>query len=93
MSFNKYSIYSVVSVAETQNADDIQNLLYIADALKEINSAQKAKEYIKSKFDIDKPVFNYPIQNNLTMSITENENSYAINLIFGNENMTYEFAK
>lgn len=93
MSFNQYSIYSVISVTEGHNTEDIQKVLSISENLKQIKTAEKAKEFIKSKFDINEPVSDYPIGNNATISISEDEKLYSINLVFSNENLTYTFVK
>ena len=93
MSFNKYSVYSVISVSEGHNADDVQKILSITDKLKQIKNISKAKEYIKSIFNLENCVQDYPIGDNASITIKENKKHYSINLIFNNQTLIYTFAK
>ena len=93
MSFNKYSVYSVISVSAGHNAEDIQKILSVTDKLKQIKNISKVKEYIKSAFNIENCVQDYPIGDNAAITIKENEKIYSINLILDNKTLIYTFAK
>lgn len=93
MNLDKYSLYSVVSVTEEQNVEDLQKVLNVCYELKDIKTLRKARKFVKEKFNIAAPISNYPIGNNSYLSIFENDRSYSINIVFENENQTYTFEK
>jgi len=93
MSFNQYSVYSAVSVSEVQNEENLQKLIDLSLNLKKIRSVNDAKELVKSKFNVVDYLSNYSLGSDTCLNIDEDETSYSVNLVYGNENRTYTFKK
>jgi len=93
MSFNQYSVYSVISLTQGQNADDMQKILDITEKMKQLRSTRQAKEFVKTEFNITESISRFPIGNNAYITVRDTEKWYAINLQYDNQNLMYTFGK
>lgn len=83
MELNPYSMYSVVSMSEGKNADDLEEVLKLREELDSIKNTDDAREFIKTK----------SASNAYSLSVRESENLFVVNLVYQNENVSYYYNK
>ncbi len=83
MELNPYSMYSVVSMSEGKNAEDLGEVLKIREELDSIKHTDDARAYIKTK----------PASNVYSLNVRESEDLLVVNLVYQNENVSYYYNK
>lgn len=82
MQINKYAAYSVVSLTENKNQNEIAKILNLIEDLESIKSIKKAKEYLKNTYGIKDSVQNFPISSVGLLHVNENDKKYSIRVIY-----------
>lgn len=83
MELNPYSMYSVVSMSEGKNAEDLGEVLKIREQLDSIKNTDDVRAYIKTK----------PASNAYSLNVRESEDLLVVNLVYQNENVSYYYNK
>lgn len=93
MDINQFSIYSVISSSGEKDAKSIQKILELTDKLDSTSTAYEAKQCLEKNLNLTTCVKNYYINEACILNTKETNNTFSINLVYKNENITFCYNK
>lgn len=90
MSFNQYSIYSVISSAGVKNEQEICKALEIADKFNCFKNPNSVKIYLEKELNCENGKCNV---NGCLITTKEDKELLLVNMTFGNENYRFYYHK
>ena len=84
MQVNQYTAYSVISSTENKNSAELEKVLLLIETLSEIKTIEKAKDFLREKYQIKDAVQEFPLGANSFLNIKENTQKYSIRISYTN---------
>ena len=86
MQLNHYLTYSLISQTENENCCEMQNIFAFIDTVSKIKTVNKAKEYLKQKFQIKDPIKQFPLGANSFLEVIETTKKYTLRISYTDKN-------
>lgn len=93
MDLYNYTAYSLVSMAENKNADEMNAILANIEKLAEQKNVNAAKSYLKEKWNVDRSVKSLMIATDCKLTTQETNDIFCINFVYKNQNISYYYKK
>ena len=93
MSFNKYGVYSILSVNESKNTSSMENVLKEIEKLGNYKTAKSAKEYLKNTYNVSDGARSFYINGEVPVKLSESNSAFVVNVKIKDENISYCYKK
>lgn len=93
MTFNKFSIYSAVSLTENKNNKDFEKVLKLIEQLNRFDDENSVKTYLRENFGIQNDVMQLAITSNTLISAQTGRKHYNVTIEYDKSVKSFNFNK
>lgn len=93
MDINQFSTYSILALSCNKSEAELIKIIEQSRKFEEINDVDSAKKYLKTLWGIEESIKNHALCDKCTLNVVESENTFCINIVCPQENVTYHYTK